>query len=96
MISASSPLPVFSCLTDTTSPRPFPTCSSPHPMMMISIPPRDTSPHTPGQHEHSPQRHIAVGTAAPTTTDTGNTVPQRANPIQTAYAHSRKRAHPLL
>jgi len=32
------------------------------------------------------------GTAAPTTTDTGNTVPQRANLTQTAYAHSRKRA----
>jgi len=28
----------------------------------------------------SPQRHTAAGTAAPTTVDTGNTVPQRANP----------------
>jgi len=45
-----------------------------------------------GQREHSCQRHTAAGTAAPTTTDTGNTVPQRANPTQTAYAHSRKRA----
>jgi len=40
---------------------------------------------TPGQREHSPQRHTAAGTAAPTTTDTGNTVPERANPTQTAY-----------
>ena len=47
---------------------------------------------TPGQHGHSPQRHTAAGTAAPTTTDTGNTVPQRANPTQTAYAHPRRRA----
>jgi len=29
---------------------------------------------TPGQREHSPQRHTAAGTAAPTITDTGNTV----------------------
>ena len=36
---------------------------------------------TPGQRGHSPQRHTAAGTAAPTTTDTGNTAPQRANPI---------------
>ena len=35
---------------------------------------------TPGQRGHSPQRHTAAGTAAPTATDTGNTVPQRANP----------------
>jgi len=35
-----------------------------------------------GQGGHSPQRHTAAGTATPTTTDdTGNTVPQRANPI---------------
>jgi len=34
---------------------------------------------TPGQHGHSPQRHTAAGTAAPTTADTENTVPQRAN-----------------
>ena len=45
-----------------------------------------------GQHGHSPQRHTAAGTAAPTTTDTGNTVPQHANPTQTAYAHLRRRA----
>jgi len=31
------------------------------------------------------RRHTAAGTDAPTTTDTGNTVPQRANPTQTAY-----------
>ena len=30
---------------------------------------------TPGQRGHSPQRHTAAGTAAPTTTDTGETVP---------------------
>jgi len=34
---------------------------------------------TPGQHGHSPQRHTAAGTAAPTTADMGSTVPQRAN-----------------
>jgi len=45
-----------------------------------------------GQRGHSPQRHTAAGTAAPTTTDTGNTVPQRANPTQTAYAYPRRRA----
>ena len=55
---------------------------------------------TPGQRGHSPQRHTAAGTA-PTTTDTGNTVPQRANPTQTAYAHPlslqvRVRAHHLV
>ena len=51
----------------------------------------------PGQREHSPP-HTAAGTAAPTTTDTGNTVPQRADPAQTAYAHSRKRPslHPCV
>jgi len=32
-----------------------------------------------GQCGHSPQRHTAAGTAAPSTTDTGNAVPQRAN-----------------
>jgi len=32
---------------------------------------------TPGQRRHSPQRHTAAGTAVPTTTDTGDTVPQR-------------------
>jgi len=43
-------------------------------MMMISIPPRDLP--TPRQRERNPQRHTAAGIAAPTTTDTGNTVPQ--------------------
>jgi len=48
---------------------------------------------TSGQHGHSPQqRHTAAGTAALATTDTGVTVPQRANSTQTAYARSRKRA----
>jgi len=47
---------------------------------------------TPGQREHSPQRHTAAGTAAHTTTDTGNRVSQRVNTTQTAYAHFRKRA----
>jgi len=47
---------------------------------------------TPGQREHSPQRHTAAGTAAPTTTtDTGNTVPQLVNPTQMVDTHSRKR-----
>jgi len=49
-------------------------------------------PTTPGQREHSSQRHTAAGTAAPTTTDKDNTVPQRANPTQTAYARPRTRA----
>ena len=40
----------------------------------------------------SPQRYTAAGTAAPTTADTGNTVPQLANPTQTAYAHPRRKA----
>jgi len=44
---------------------------------------------TPGQCGHSPQQHNAAGTAAPTTTDTGNTIPQRANPTQTVYAQSQ-------
>ena len=35
---------------------------------------------SPGQRGHSPQRHTAAGTAAPTTTDTGNTV---------LYTHTR-------
>jgi len=41
-----------------------------------------------GQRGHSPQRH----TAAPTTTGTGNTVRQRADPTQTAYAHPTRGA----
>ena len=48
--------------------------------------PRETPPHI-RTARASPQRHTAAGTAAPTTADTGNTVPQRANPTQTAYAH---------
>ena len=40
----------------------------------------------------SPQRHTAAGAAAPTTADTGNTVPQRANPTQTPYAQPRRMA----
>jgi len=47
---------------------------------------------TPGQCGHSPHRHTAAGTAAPTTTDTGNTVPQRTNPTHTAYAHPQRGA----
>jgi len=55
--------------------------------------PRDTSPHIRTARASS-QRRTATGTAAPTTADTGNTVPQRANPTQTAYAyaHPRRRA----
>jgi len=37
---------------------------------------------TRGQRGDSPQRHTAAGTAAPTTTDTKNTVAQRVNPAQ--------------
>jgi len=40
--------------------------------------PPETLPHTPGQHGHSPQRQ------------TVNTVPQRANPTQTAYTRPRR------
>ena len=36
--------------------------------------------HTPVQRGQSPERHTAVGTAAPTTTDTGNIAPQRTYP----------------
>ena len=53
--------------------------------------PRETPPHI-RTARASPQRHTAAGTAAPTTADTENTVPQRANPTQTAYAHPRRRA----
>ena len=53
------------------------------PQVMIVYPERHLP--TPGQHGHSPQRHTAASTTAPTTADTGNTVPQRANPTQTAY-----------
>jgi len=59
--------------------------------MMMMFTPESHLP-TPGQREHSPQRYTAAGTAAPTTTDTGSTVPQRANPTQTAYAHPLRRA----
>jgi len=48
--------------------------------------PRETPPHIRAARA-SPQWHTAAGTAAPTTADTGNTVPQRANLTQTAYAH---------
>jgi len=50
-------------------------------------------------HRETPPRHQdSAGTAPsgtlppahPTTTDTGNTVPQRANPTQAAYARSQK------
>ena len=39
---------------------------------------------TPGQRGYSPQRHTAAGTAVPATADTGNIVPQRNDPTQTA------------
>jgi len=47
-------------------------------MLMVCLPPRDTPP-LPGQRGHRTQRHTAAGTAAPATTDTGTTVPHRAN-----------------
>jgi len=54
-------------------------------------------PYTPERHlpdtrtaRAQPQWHTAAGTAALTTIDTGNTVPQRANPTQTAYARPKK------
>jgi len=49
----------------------------------------------PEQRGYSPQRPTAAGTAAHINADTGNTVPQRANPTQTAYAHPRRRAQAL-
>ena len=49
-------------------------CVSVYPRMIPS--PHQDSTGTP------PQRHTAAGTAAPTTTLTGNTVPQRANPTR--------------
>jgi len=52
---------------------------------MMIVYPRETPPHI-RTARASPQRHTAVGTAAPTTADTENTVSQRATPTQTAYA----------
>jgi len=53
------------------------------------ISPRDTSPH------QDSTSTVPSGTpppaAAPTTVDTGNTVPQRANPTQTAYIRGSHR-----
>ena len=63
----------------------------PGPIMMMFTPERHLPPHI-RTARASPQRHTAAGTAAPTTADTGNTVPQRANPTQTAYVHPRRRA----
>ena len=50
-------------------------------------------PHTQVQREHKHKRHTAAGTAAPTTTHTENTVPQRAKPHSNdgLYAHLQKR-----
>jgi len=42
-----------------------------------------------GQRGHSPQRHTAADTAAPTTTENGKTVPQRANHTRTAYTQAQ-------
>jgi len=55
---------------------------------------------TPGQHGHSPQRHTAAGTAAPTTADTGNTVQlanKRAPPatLLTQITHSLRAQPPV-
>jgi len=58
---------------------------------MICSPPRDLP--TAGQRRHSPQRHTTAGTSAPTSTGTGNAVPKRASPTQTAYAHPQRGAH---
>ena len=60
-------------------------CHTPSPMIDDCIPPRDTSPH------QDSTGTAPSGTAAHNTADTGNTVPQRANPTQTAYAHPRRR-----
>ena len=52
--------------------------------MIMIVYPRETPPHI-RTARASPQRHTAAGTAAPTTADTGNTVPQRANPTQSVF-----------
>jgi len=49
--------------------------------------PRETPPHI-RTARASPQRHTAAGTAAPTTADTGNTVPQCVNPTQMTHTKS--------
>jgi len=51
------------------------------------LPPRDTSSH---QDRTSTSLSGTPPPAAPTTADTGSTVPQRANSTQTAYAHPSK------
>jgi len=53
-------------------------CQRPSMMTMVMFTPQKTPPHTRTARAQPPQRHTAAGTAAPTTTDTGNTVPQRA------------------
>ena len=58
--------------------------------MMISIPQRDTSPHQ-DITSTAPSGTPPPTQPPPTTTDMGNTAPQRADPTQTADAHSRKR-----
>ena len=51
-----------------------------HSVFLVWVYPRETPPHI-RTARASPQRHTTAGTAAPTTADTGNTVPQRANPL---------------
>jgi len=58
-------------------------CFLPRPKDDDDVYPRETPPHI-RTARASPQWHTAAGTAASTTADTGNTVPQRANPTQTA------------
>jgi len=55
--------------------------------MMLFLPSKDTFPHQ-DRACTAPQRHTVAGIAAPITTDTGNTFPQRANPTQTKSLYS--------
>ena len=56
------------------------------PSVVLAVAPAVTMDEASSLSGPSPQRHTAV----PTTTDTGNTVPQRADPTQTVYAHPRR------
>jgi len=47
--------------------------------------PRETPPHPRTARAQLPAAHRRRHSRAPTTADTGNTIPQRANPTQTAY-----------
>ena len=60
--------------------------------MRIRIAPRDIAPHQDSADTARSGTPLPAQPLPPPQT-TENTVPQRANPTETAYAHSRKRAH---